>query len=310
MAKMKVRKALPLLAPRVAFAWVLWISLLAMPATVYLTAVASHTTWKFTVLGATVYPVPVLAAIAALLIPTGVVVNALLARRLRRRLARHADALCLRCHYPLSPELPEQRCPECGQVFDLTSTRTAWQRWREGAFDAVPRPGSPPPSRPVASGDDKSAIGARPDQVLSTASADRPTEKPQRAAPRLLARPRLPFAWLRWLALVLFVASLASSGLVAKPAITNLGRWMGLSNPDLAFFLVVCGLLAIIGVAYAILSRRLRRRLTHHRDHLCLRCQYPLPDGSEWGTCSECGQHYKLEHTRVVWQRWREGLKG
>lgn len=53
---------------------------------------------------------------------------------LRKRLREHCDRLCLRCQYPLLEGVERGACPECGQVYTLSTTVAAWSHGRGRAF--------------------------------------------------------------------------------------------------------------------------------------------------------------------------------
>jgi hypothetical protein len=132
------KQSRPLLAPRVSFAWALWIALLVAPA-----ALLVRMSWPALTKNPPLAARIAIIAILVAMLPTGLITRALLARRLTRRLVAQADAICLRCHYPLDGDLPgarsNTRCPECGQAFDLPATRDAWRRWREREFESSSR---------------------------------------------------------------------------------------------------------------------------------------------------------------------------
>ena len=50
-------------------------------------------------------------------------------RRIRFLLSRHGYLICLRCHYPLSSDEEQGRCPECSVYFQTADVVTAWQEW-------------------------------------------------------------------------------------------------------------------------------------------------------------------------------------
>ncbi len=74
-------------------------------------------------------PSSVTIAVAILLSVPPIVITVSVVVAMRRRIAAAGYRLCLRCYYPLDPNEPQGRCPECGDAYELSDVE---RKWRSG----------------------------------------------------------------------------------------------------------------------------------------------------------------------------------
>lgn len=200
------------------------------------------------------------------------------------RAAQHDYYLCIHCGYPLEGLGDDGICPECGNAYDIVSTRGLWMNecsqsslFRVQRSVATLRGHPSPPIR---------------DRTMSGEC--------------LPSVPPYMYRWMRRLWLVLLPAMCAMlfyiSYVIPHRAYTT--TTSGTTRLSLIELLFIFGVyfLVIFG-SYFILTTSLLVRVQRHEHAICIHCGNPLVGLDETGKCAKCSAVYDLNATRQLWER-------
>ncbi len=124
------RRMLRIGAARVRYGWPLYVALclfLIALADAWLIGWGSHALRGLGMNSEASRSFPTLVALSV--VPIAFMVRWNQIRRVRQLLASHGYLICLKCHYPISSDLDQGRCPECSEDYQTADVITAWQEW-------------------------------------------------------------------------------------------------------------------------------------------------------------------------------------
>ena len=130
-------------------------------------------------------------------------------------------------------------------------------------------------------------------------SAETDDARPSSLQDRLLANPPAARRWPARIATIL-LPNLCYVAILFGWWWQRFGRVPASDFPVL-LGLVPGGLAALVGLAWYLRDRRLRRRLVRSHGCMCVRCAQPLDSLGSAGACPSCGLRFERDRTVQAW---------
>jgi predicted RNA-binding Zn-ribbon protein involved in translation (DUF1610 family) len=209
------------------------------------------------------------------------------------RVRRHDCLACIHCGYLLEGLGEEGVCPECGNEYDIESTRHLWldacsQSLTLRMYEAFAR--FMGRSSPTSDNDRPARING-PAMIAPL----------QTRTPPILRRG----IWMDWLVFLMLLGAFMFLLFTILPQhiLHVISRGGSRHMIILELAVILFSPLPIGLVANYFFVTRLLVRVERHKHELCFYCGYPLTGLDDADKCPECGQTYDIDTTRQIWER-------